>query len=201
VVGREGGGDGEASEIGPFVPPRPEFREGEGELGLRESVPAVAQHLQHGAPGQEQAVALHAAAAVDHRGNAGGWVGDGVVVVVEEGVDGCGGGRGGDGGGEGVGRAGGGGRRALRRVHRDGRLLGRDGELVHLFLVCGFSSPCGVLGFWVEGEKSVSAACLLLFLPGELNVSVVDLCVCRGKKKEGEVVKYSTHFIFFSLTF
>jgi hypothetical protein len=53
----------------------------------------------------------------------------------------------------------------------------------------------------VEGEKSVSAACLLLFLPGELNVSVVDLCVCRGKKKEGEVAKYSTHFIFFSLTF
>jgi hypothetical protein len=121
VVGREGGGDGEAFELGPVGPPRPELREGESEVGLREAVPAVAQHLQRGAPGQEQAVALDAAAAVDHRGNAGGWLGDGVIVVVEEGAAHCR-------------------RRALGRVHRDGRLLRGDGELVHLFVECGVSS-------------------------------------------------------------
>jgi hypothetical protein len=121
VVGREGGGDGEAFELGPVGPPRPELREGESEVGLREAVPAVAQHLQRGAPGQEQAVALDAAAAVDHRGNAGGWLGDGVIVVVEEGAAHCR-------------------RRARGRVHRDGRLLRGDGELVHLFVECGVSS-------------------------------------------------------------
>jgi hypothetical protein len=35
VVGREGGGDGEAFELGPVGPPRPELREGESEVGLR----------------------------------------------------------------------------------------------------------------------------------------------------------------------
>jgi hypothetical protein len=125
LVGRVGGessGEGQAFELGLVGPPGAELREGAGELVLRDAVPAVAEHLQRGAARQEEAVALDAAPAVDHRRYAGGYLGDAVVVVVV--VDG----RGGVGGA--VGRERGRGGRAVGVVHGEHRLLGAE-ELVH----------------------------------------------------------------------
>ena len=113
LVGRVGGessGEGEAFELGLVGPPGAELREGARELVLRDAVPAVAEHLQRGAARQEEAVALDAAPAVDHRRNAGGYLGDAVVVVD---------GRGRVGGA--VARERGGGGRAVRGVHGERR--------------------------------------------------------------------------------
>ena len=113
LVGRVGGecsGEGEAFQLGLVGPPGAELREGAGELVLRDAVSAVAEHLQRGAARQEEAVALDAAAAVDHRRYAGGYLGDAVVVVD---------GRGRVGGA--VARERGGGGRAVRGVHGERR--------------------------------------------------------------------------------
>ena len=124
LVGRVGGessGEGEAFELGLVGPPGAELREGARELVLRDAVPAVAEHLQRGAARQEEAVALDAAPAVDHRRNAGGYLGDAVVVVADgRGWVGVGG-------------------RAVRGVHGERRLLGGE-KLVHFLCWVGWGS-------------------------------------------------------------